>query len=133
MDPVDEGPLLLTASLRQALREWLKSKPWKRDAVHGWNRLQSASASVVDRSFKEVESLRLRYRLERINQKLFLAYRSFGKKVADHWSLAYPLTEDERKRELRRIHLLLEEQKIITDQIHELDDPAFSVKQEKEE
>lgn len=133
MDPIEERPLSLTASLRQALKAWLNSKPWKRDAAYGWSRLQSVGSSVVDRSFREAESLRLRYRLEKINQKLFLAYRSFGKKVADHWSLAYSLTEDEKRRELRRIHLLLEEQKKITDQIHELDDPAYSVKQEKEE
>jgi len=132
VDPIEERPISLTASLRQVLKGWLKSKPWKRDAVQGWNHLQSAGASIVDRSFKEVESLRLRYRLERINQKLFFSYRSFGKKVIDHWSLAYPLTEDEKKRELRRIHLLLEEQKKMTDQIRELDDPAYSMKQEKE-
>jgi len=116
-------------SLPQRLKEWLKSKQWKQDAVHGWNAVQSAGSSIADRSFKEGESLRLRYRLARVNERLFQAYRTFGKKVLDHWSLVYVLTEDERKREFRRIRLLLEEQKNLLDQTHELHDPALSVNQ----
>jgi hypothetical protein len=119
----------MAISLPQILKEWLKSKQGKRDAIQGWSLIESAGSSVADRSFKEVESLRLRYRLERINQKLFQVYQSFGKKVMDHWASVYPLTEEERKREVRRIHLLLEEQKKITDQIHELKEPTLSLKE----
>jgi hypothetical protein len=114
------------ASLRQILKEWWKSKQWRRDAVQGWSMIESAGSSVADRSFKEVEFLRLRYRLERINQKLFQAYQSFGKKVVDHWASVYILTEEERKREFRRIHLLLEEQKKLADQLDELKEPTLS-------
>ena len=119
----------MALSLRQILKEWLTSRRWKRDAIRGWKVLESAGSSAADHSFKEVEALRLRYRLERIDQKLFQVYQSFGKKVVDHWSSVYILTEEERKREFRRIHLLLEEQKKITDQIHELNEPTLSVKE----
>lgn len=116
-------------SLQQVLKEWLRSKQWKEDVSHGWSKLQSAGSSVADRSFKEVELLRLRYRLERVDQKLFQAYQSLGKKVTDHWAAVYILTDDERKREFRRIHLLLDEQKKLTDQIQELQEPALSIKE----
>jgi hypothetical protein len=119
----------MAMSLLRVLKEWLKSKQWKRDAIQGWDLIESAGSSVADRSFKEVESLRLRYRLEKVNQKLFQVYQSFGKKVVDHWASVYLLTEEERKREVRRIHLLLEEQKKITDQIHELKEPTLSLRE----
>lgn len=116
-------------SLHQMLKEWLKSKQWKQDVIQGWSQLQSAGSSVANRSFKEVESLRLRYRLERVNQRLFQAYQSLGKKVVDHWASVYILTDDGRKREIRRIHLLLDEQKKLTDQMQELQEPILSVKE----
>jgi hypothetical protein len=118
------------------LGKWLKldyaalSKQWKEDLVRGWNILEWGGASMADLSFREVELLRLRYRLEKVNERLFQAYQTLGKKVMDYWAEAHPsLTEEERKREFRRIDLLLEEQKKILDQIRELQEAYLSRKE----
>lgn len=121
----------MAPSLQQMLKEWLKSKRWKQDAIRGWSKLQASGSTMTDRSFREVELVRLRYRLERIGEKLARAYQSFGKKVVDHWASVYVLTEDERKRDFRRIHLLLDEQRKLTDEIRELAEP-LSKEAEKE-
>ena len=116
----------MSLSWRVLLKEWLKfekkTKRWSEEAAQGWNTVQAGTASLTDRSFKEVESIRLHYRLERVNRKLMQAYRSLGKKVSDHWAAdGHPLTEEEKKREFRRIHLLLDEQKKVMDQIEEME------------
>lgn len=92
--------------------------------IRGWQTVQSRSASAVDRSFAEVELTRIRYRLEKINRKLLEAHQNLGKRVHEHWAGKGSLTEEERKREFRRIGLLLEEQKILLDQMKELVQPA---------
>jgi hypothetical protein len=92
--------------------------------IRGWQTVQSRSAAAVDRSFAEVELIRTRYRLEKINRKLFEAHQNLGKRVHNHWSGKGNLTEEERKREFRRIGLLLEEQKLLLDQMKELDQPS---------
>lgn len=113
------------------LKKWWKSeqslfpKHWKEDMIRGWQTVQSRSASAVDRSFAETELIRMRYRLEKINKKIFEAQQNLGKRVHDHWSGKGNLTEEERKREFRRIGLLLEEQKTLLDQIRGLlDQPS---------
>ncbi len=114
-------------SVKEAFGEWLKEgkrlisrKSWKEDASRGVKRLQTAGASVVERSFEEVELVRLRYRLEKIDQELFEAYQVFGKKCIDHWTKGRHLTEVERKRECRRIEKMDDEKKKILGQIREL-------------
>lgn len=89
--------------------------------IRGWQAVQSRSASAVDRSFAEIELIRIRFRLEKINRKLREAHQNLGKRVHDHWSGKGNLTEEERKREFRRIGLLLEEQKILFEQMKEMD------------
>jgi hypothetical protein len=78
-------------------KEWMRieerTHQWREDAVRGWRELQSNAAPLADRSFAEVESLRLRYRMDRIDQK----------------------------RESRRIELLSEEKKRLIDQISEME------------
>lgn len=111
------------------LKKWrseqgLFPKRWKEDMIRGWQTVQSGSASAVDRSFSELELIRLRYRLERVNKKLFEAYQNLGKKVVDHWSEKGKLTEEERNREFRRIGYLLEEQKILLDEIKAMNQPS---------
>ncbi|WDT72011.1 MAG: hypothetical protein MPW17_03965 [Candidatus Manganitrophus sp.] len=92
--------------------------------IRGWQAVQTRSASAVDRSFAEAERIRIRYRLEKTNRKLVEAHQTLGKRVHDHWSGKGNLTEEERKREFRRIGLLLEEQKILLDQMKEMDQPS---------
>ncbi|WDT80589.1 MAG: hypothetical protein MPW14_01985 [Candidatus Manganitrophus sp.] len=99
-------------------------KHWKEDMIRGWQAVQTRSASAVDRSFAEAERIRIRYRLEKTNRKLVEAHQTLGKRVHDHWSGKGNLTEEERKREFRRIGLLLEEQKILLDQMKEMDQPS---------
>lgn len=112
------------------LKKWWKPerglfpKHWKEDMIRGWEAVQTRSASAVDRSFAEAERIRIRYRLEKTNRKLFEAHQTLGKRVHDHWSGKGNLTEEERKREFRRIGLLLEEQKILLDQMKEMDQPS---------
>jgi|GEM_PF-4108321 len=114
------------------LKRWWKSeeglfpKRWKEDMIRGWEAVRSGSASAVDRSFSEVESIRLRYRLERVNKKLFEAYQALGKRVVDHWSGKGRLTEEERSREFRRIGFLLEEQKSLLDELKEMNQPSHT-------
>lgn len=109
------------------LKKWWKSeqglfpKHWKEDMIRGWQTAQTRSASAVDRSFAEVELIRIRYRLEKINRKIVEEYQNLGKRVHDHWSGKGNLSEEERTREFRRIGLLLEEQKILLDQMKEFD------------
>jgi len=91
--------------------------------IRGWETVQSRSTAAVDRSFAEVELIRLRYRLEKINRKLFEAHQNLGKRVHDHWAGKGALSEEERKREFRRIGVLLEEKKLLLDQMKELDQP----------
>lgn len=112
------------------LKKWWKPEQglfprrWKEDIIRGWHAVQSRSASAVDRSFAEVELIRIRFRLEKTKKKLFEAHQSLGKRVHDHWSEKGNLTEEERKREFRKIGLLLEEQKILLDQMKEIDHAA---------
>lgn len=108
------------------LREWLKAEKrarrWGEDAARGWRELQSGAVSWADRSFAETEALRLRYRADRIDRKVFEAYRALGRRVSESWAgEGSALTEEERKRESRRIELLLEERKKIMDQIGEME------------
>lgn len=106
------------------LKEWLKAEErarrWGGDAVRGWRGLRSGAVSLADRSFAEAETLRLRYRADRIEQKLFEAYQALGRRVSESWAgEGNPLTEEERKGASRRIELLLEERKKIMDRIGE--------------
>lgn len=94
--------------------------------IRGWQSVQSGSASAADRSFAEIELMRLRYRLERVNRKLFEAYQNLGTRVVDHWSRKGILTEEERNREFRRIGFLLEEQKSLLDEMRAMDPPSHS-------
>ena len=109
------------------LKRWWRSEQglfprrWKEDMIRGWQTVQSRSASAVDRSFSEVELIRLRYRLERVNRRLFEAHQSLGKRIVDRWSGKGGLTEEERTREFRRIGFLLEEQKTLLAEIREID------------
>lgn len=119
----------MNASLKQILKDWWKTKQWKTDAARGWEKLQATGASAADRSFKEIELVRLRYRSERIGVKLFETYQALGKKVADHWAGIHLLVEDEKKRDMRRIRLLLEEQKKTAEQIRELEEPIPPAKE----
>ncbi len=112
------------------LKKWWKPdhilfpKHWKEDMIRGWQTVQARSAETVDRSFAEAELIRLRYRLEKISRKLLEAHQNLGKRVHDHWSGKGNLTEEERKREFRRIGILLEEQKILLDQMKEMNEPS---------
>lgn len=112
------------------LKKWWKTEPglfpkhWKEDMIRGWQTVQARSESAVDRSFAEVELIRVRYRLEKINRRIFEANQNLGQRVHEHWSGKGSLTEEERKREFRRIGLLLEEKKILLDQMKELDQPT---------
>ena len=114
------------------LKRWWRSeqglfpKHWKEDMIRGLQAVQSRSAATVDRSFAEVELIRLRYRLERVNRKLFEAHQNLGKRIVDHWSGKVKLTEEERNREFRRIGLLLEEQKSLLDEMEEMNQPLHS-------
>lgn len=106
--------------------EYEKIKHWKGDLGRGWDVIQERGTFLADRSFSQIELLQVNYRLERINQKLFQAYRILGKKVADHWTTVHPMTEEERKRDCRRIHLLLEERQKALEQIKEIQGMTFS-------
>lgn len=113
--------------VKETMGEWLKQgkrlisrKSWKQDAARGVKRLQTVGTSVVERSFEEVELVRLRYRLEKIDQELFEAYQVLGKKCIDHWTKGRNFIEVERKRECRRIHQVDEEKKKILNQMQEL-------------
>ena len=107
------------------LKEWQgvekKSLQWKEDLVRGWREIQSAAAPLADRSFAEIEALRLRRRLDRIDRRLFEAYQALGRRVSESWAGENLLAEEERKRESRRIDLLSEERKRIVDQMREME------------
>lgn len=94
--------------------------------IRGWQTVRSRAASGVDHTFTHVELVRIRYRLERVNRRLFEAYQNLGKRVVDHWGGKGSLAEEERKREFRRIGLLLEEQKHLIEQIRELNQSTAS-------
>lgn len=113
------------------LKKWFKAESlfprrWKEDMIRGWQAVRSKAARGVDQTFSNVELARTRYRLERINRRLLEAYQGLGKRALDHWTGKGALTEEERKREFRRIGLLLEEQKNLIEQIRELDQPPPS-------
>ncbi|HIE65094.1 MAG: hypothetical protein ABGX83_10880 [Nitrospira sp.] len=123
----DKEETRTTFSVNEALNAWLKlgrrllsRKSWKKDVARGMKRLQTAGTSVVERSFEEVELVRLRYRLEKIDQELFEAYHLLGKKCLDHWMKGRSFIEVERKRECRRIHQIDEDKKKILNQMREL-------------
>ena len=107
------------------LKEWQRmeqrSQRWKEDLVRGWREIQSAAAPLADRSFAEIEALRLRYRLDRIDRRLFEAYQTLGRRVTESWAGENLLSEEERKRDSRRIDLLSEERKRIMDQMKEME------------
>lgn len=113
-------------SWRGILKEWSevdkRAKQWKEDLIRGWREIQSAAAPLADRSFAEVEALRLRYRLERADRKLFEACQAFGRRISESWAgEGMLLTEEERKVESRRIGLLLDEKKRLMDQMREME------------
>jgi len=101
-------------------RRLLFRKSWKKDAALGIKRLQTAGTSVVERSFEEVELVRLRYQLEKKDQELFEAYQILGKKCVDHWTKGRHFIEVERKLECRQIHQVYDDKKKILSQIDEL-------------
>ena len=114
-------------SVKETIKEWLSlgkrllsRTSWKDDASRGMKRLQTAGTSVVDRSFEEVELVRLRYRIQKIDQELFEAYQLLGKKCVDHWTKGRNFIEVERKRECRGINHLDEEKEKILSQMQEL-------------
>lgn len=90
---------------------------WKEDLSRGVRVLFTGGALLADRSFSEIETIRLRRQLEQVDEKLSLAYRMLGKKSMDHWNHQKALEEKEKNKIFRQIDTLLQEQEKLTEQI----------------
>lgn len=90
---------------------------WKEDLSRGLKMLFTGGTALADRSFSEIEIIRLRRQLEQVDEKLSLAYRTLGKKSMDHWNHRQELDEKEKNRILGQIDTLIQEKGKIMEQI----------------
>jgi len=90
---------------------------WKEDLSRGLRMLFTGGVFLADRSFSEIESIRLRRQREHIEEKLALAYRMLGKKSMDHWNQRQHLEEKEKNKIFQHIDDLLQEEEKVTEQI----------------
>lgn len=90
---------------------------WQDDISRGLRALFTGGVFLVDRSFSEFETIRLRRQLEQVEEKLSLAYRTLGKKSMDHWNHRQDLDEKEKNKIFQQIDTLLQDQEKLMEQI----------------
>jgi len=90
---------------------------WKEDLSRGLRVLFTGGVFLADRSFSEIETIRLRRQLEQVEEKLSLAYRTLGKKSMDHWNHQQALDEKEKNKLFLQIDSLLQAQEKLMEQI----------------
>ncbi|VAX32418.1 hypothetical protein MNBD_NITROSPIRAE01-317 [hydrothermal vent metagenome] len=90
---------------------------WKEDLSRGLRTLFTGGVFLADRSFSEIEIVRLRRQREQIEEKLVLAYHMLGKKSMDHWKHRQNLEEKEKNKIFQQIDDLLHEQEKFKEQI----------------
>ncbi len=90
---------------------------WKDDLSRGFHMIFTGGVFLADRSFSELETIRLRRQLEQIEEKLSLVYLRLGKKSMDHWNHRQNLDEKEKNKIFQKIDSLLQEQEKLTAQI----------------
>ncbi len=102
----------------------LSQTTWKEDLSCGIKALFLEGSSVADRSFSELELIRLRYQLQQLEEKLGDAYQVLGKKSMEHWEHQQDLDEKEKTRLFRQIDLLEKEKDRITEQMEAEKNPS---------
>lgn len=90
---------------------------WKEDLSRGLHMLFTGGAFLADRSFSEIDSIRLRRQLEQVEEKLSFVYQNLGKKSVDHWNQHKNLEEKEKDLIFQQIDTLLQEQEKLMEQI----------------
>lgn len=121
----------MSLSIKGFGRRWLQfverlvsRTTWKEDLIRGLELLKTGGESTVDRSFAEVELIRLRRHLAQVDDKLTLAFQALGKKCMDHWTNQQVLDEKEKSRAFSTIETLKREREQVLDQIAAMKTPT---------
>ncbi len=99
---------------------------WIDDLTRGVNAIITGGAFIVDRSFSEGELIRLRYQLDKVEEKLSLAYQALGKKSIDHWHHHQELDDKEKKKLFFKIETILAEKERLLEQMIAAKSPSSS-------
>ncbi len=106
-----------TSKFHDTLERITARTSWKEDLGQGLTTLLNGGIFFADRSFSEIETIRLRHQLEQVEEKLFRAYQSLGKKCMDHWNHHQELDEKEKNRIFQQIAVILKEKEKLMDQL----------------
>lgn len=96
-------------------------RQWEREGRRGFKVVRAGVISTLDLLFTERELLRLRSRLDKVNQHLSQVYREIGEKMATIWVRGGDdaLSDEERTKHLNEVRRLQETQREILRQIQE--------------
>lgn len=90
---------------------------WKEDIQRAFACLKAEGTAAADRSFAQLELMKLRRRLDEIDEKLALAFQSLGKKSLDHWTHQQRLDAKEKNKAFVTIDTLKKEREKVTEMI----------------
>ena len=90
---------------------------WIDDLRRGVNAVLTGSAFIVDRTYSEGELIRLRYQLDKVEEKLSQAYQALGKKGMAHWHHHQELDEKEKKKLLSKVETICVEKERLLEQM----------------
>ncbi len=107
----------ITQAYREVFDRITAKTTWKEDLGRGIETLLNGGALLADRSFVEIETIRLRREMDQVEEKLFQAYQSLGKRCMDHWQHDQELDEKGKNKAFQQITALFLEKEKLKDQL----------------